>query len=108
MNEKKGLETLVKKTVKVNNNIFITYDNEEEIANALYKRYGTQGNLYLKVFGVEEDDAQKAGWHPEDSDFDDRECDGWTKFLEDYGEIRKMEKTEEIAIKDLIEKMFKK
>lgn len=70
-------------------NRFIDADGDELecIQAALCTNYRTQGAFYKAAFGVNEDEAENAGWHPEDIQFDDN-CDGWVQFIRDKGVIK--------------------
>jgi len=75
----------------------IEFDNLED---ALYQKYSSQGELYERVFGISKKVAEIVGWHPDDTDFSTG-CEGWKKFLEYKGEIRTIE-IKQVPVKELI------
>lgn len=105
--EQKGL-VILKKTENVNGCITTTYDNEGTIREALQKRYTNQGELYHQLFGVSEETARNAEWHPSHREFTQEYCEGWAKFLRDGGWINKIITTVEIDIKKYINGLFEK
>jgi len=81
-----------KKVVSVNGCETVTFiygGNEyTDLSRLLFSEFEFQGNFYSQVLGVSWEDAQAAGWHPEDKDFS-RYCEGWKKMLSDGGQINK-------------------
>jgi hypothetical protein len=102
-------------TTTVNGRTFVSYRiiREEEIARlgiasykdmvalVLRRLFKDQGELYEQIFGVSREDADLAGWHPDDSDFCDA-CDGWVKFLEAGGKIEKQVQTETMSVEEFV------
>ena len=60
-------------------------DDEQALAAALRRTYRNQGEYYLDVYGVPQETAAIAEWHPSDADFQKNCCSGWRKFLLDKG-----------------------
>ena len=83
---------IIKKTVKVNGNEKVTFPYKDYECDSLPARlaaeFTTQGRFYRHFLNISREDAELAGWHPNDEDFS-TECGGWNIFLEARGNIRK-------------------
>jgi len=97
------MEKVKKIIVRVNGNEKVIYEWNGEKYEAVWKVlkriYCDQGELYEKVYNVDRETAQLAGWHPEDETFNP-DCAGWRKFLEEKGKIDKQIIEQEL---DLVE-----
>ena len=100
--EKEIEKRIVVKKKKVGGKDVITYNNFSEKSSCLKKLFDTQGQLYNEVLGVSLADADLAGWHPEDRDFDPHYCNGWKTFLDSKGKITKEREPEILSVLDFI------
>jgi hypothetical protein len=93
--------------VRVNGNEMVYYkvdDSNEKLsspAEVLKKLYKNHGELYEKIFNIDQETALLAGWHPSDFDFNDN-CEGWRKFLEAKGKVHKEVIEEEFTIDEFV------
>jgi len=79
------------------------YDDEVLVLKKLFK---DQGELYEQIFGVSREDARRAGWHPDDSDFS-MMCPGWIKFLKDKGKVEKQVQVETISVEEFVHSVIR-
>ena len=79
-------------TIRVNGNEKVYYEwnckKYEKVWKLLREVFKDQGELYEKIYSVDRETAEIAGWHPQDQTFN-TDCAGWQKFLEEKGKIDK-------------------
>jgi len=97
-----------KETVVISERDYIKYTTCDKEFNTLHealkKKYGNQGQLYSDVFGINEEDAKRAGWFPEDTQFSVAGSTGWNHFISDGGVVEKTITKETVNVKDEIAK----
>jgi len=71
------------------------------LAEALLEKFTDQGDFYVRALGVKREDAEIAGWHPNDKDFKES-CQGWATMLVARGRIKKTIITEYVSYREAL------
>jgi len=99
------MERIKKITLKVNENakVFYEYEGErfDDAYEVLQKVFYDQGELYEKIFNVDRETAELAGWGPDHKIFNNTSY-GWRQFIKDQGKIRKEEIIEEFNLEEFV------
>lgn len=94
--------SIIRDTKVTNGCIDVNYYVHEKrfsyLDEALKEVYVNQGNLYFLLYGVSEEDAKLANWHPDDDIFNHNST-GWQRFLKAGGKIEKESTSEFIDAK---------
>jgi len=108
-NKKGGAKMMEVKRVKVVVNgkeyVEYLYNNKKysNLADLLRENFANRGEFYEKVFGINREDAELAGWGPHCKDFSGY---GFSQFVKDRGKIQKQIFEETISLRQAIQEEF--